>query len=105
MDENLHKAKLDINWEIKAYRPYSHSPGKSYKYKDASLKKGNLLTRNRKIILNSINHNCSFCDNIAKYVHHIDQSKKNHDLSNLLPLCPSCHQWIHKLLREGFKIN
>lgn len=47
---------------------------------------------------------CAFaCGKEAKLVHHIDgknilnslKEEVNNDLSNLLPLCRGCHNWVH----------
>lgn len=29
------------------------------------------------------------------HVHHIDENNKNHDLTNLITLCNSCHRTVH----------
>ena len=29
-------------------------------------------------------------------VHHIDRNRENNDLSNLIPLCPTCHTEVHR---------
>lgn len=48
---------------------------------------------------------CAFaCDKQAELVHHIDgkavhnslKEEVNNELNNLLPLCNSCHIWLHK---------
>jgi len=46
---------------------------------------------NRLIILNKYNNKCSICGNKAEIVHHIDNSKNNHNIDNLLPFCRKCH--------------
>lgn len=43
-------------------------------------------------------HNCAICsekDFSLKEVHHIDEIKKNNELSNLMVLCRDCHKNIH----------
>ena len=45
-----------------------------------------------------INHEkkCIICDeNKIVAVHHFDKNKKNNDPSNLIPLCPTHHQYCH----------
>ena len=39
---------------------------------------------------------CIVCgeDNIVA-VHHYDHNKKNNEPSNLIPLCPTHHQYVH----------
>jgi len=39
---------------------------------------------------------CEACGNEAQVVHHIDESKDNHSLYNLVALCDKCHWAIHK---------
>jgi len=48
---------------------------------------------------------CAFaCDRKAGLVHHLDgkstwnsvKTEVNNDIRNLLPLCNSCHTWLHK---------
>lgn len=39
---------------------------------------------------------CNICgDRSDLYVHHIDGDRENDTLSNLIPLCPSCHRKVH----------
>lgn len=54
---------------------------------------------------------CAFaCDREAYLVHHMDgknifnspKREVNNDLSNLLPLCNSCHAWLHNNARRYF---
>jgi hypothetical protein len=53
--------------------------------------------RNRLIKLQQANYKCEKCKNKkAVYVHHIDNSKSNHKLSNLMALCAKCHCTFHK---------
>ena len=44
---------------------------------------------------------CGVCGNTADVVHHIDGSKTNHEIDNLVPLCDSCHWAAHA---EEFRI-
>lgn len=39
-----------------------------------------------------INENINF---IQMSVHHVDGNKKNNDISNLVWICESCHQYLH----------
>ena len=45
------------------------------------------------------NFKCELCrrkfNNL--HVHHIDKNNKNNSLSNLMPLCDSCHKLTHKV--------
>jgi hypothetical protein len=39
---------------------------------------------------------CEVCGKPAKVVHHIDESKNNHYLKNLVALCNNCHWALHR---------
>ena len=55
-----------------------------------------LLKKRRIQVLMRANGVCEICGERARTVHHIDNSKSNHDLSNLLALCHPCHKTIHE---------
>ena len=46
---------------------------------------------------------CALCGKHQKYqetkfdVHHIDHNKHNQNEGNLIPVCDSCHRWVHNL--------
>lgn len=40
-------------------------------------------------------YKCGLCGKKAERVHHIDEDKSNHELSNLQPLCKECHYKKH----------
>ncbi len=46
---------------------------------------------------------CKISDKRVLVVHHIDQNRKNNDLSNLAWLCQNCHHLIH--YHKNFKIK
>ena len=54
------------------------------------------LKVNRLIALNDAGWACSACDGDADRVHHIDFSKDNHNIENLLPVCRPCHRKYHR---------
>jgi len=54
-----------------------------------------LFKKIRLIKLNSVNWKCEKCGGKATEAHHIDGSKTNHTLENLLSLCRKCHCEIH----------
>ena len=41
---------------------------------------------------------CYFCNKPTHLKHHINQDKEDNRKENLLPLCISCHQKIHRIL-------
>ena len=48
------------------------------------------------IIMENANNKCEICGGEAKEVHHIDGTKNNHELNNLVALCFSCHGKAHR---------
>jgi DNA-binding XRE family transcriptional regulator len=57
-----------------------------------------LMRKNRLIIIKKVNYTCEICGKKARYVHHKDGTRYNHDLSNLQALCGSCHRKVHSSL-------
>ncbi len=53
------------------------------------------MKKNRIIKLNRIKFKCEICGGKARYIHHIDETKYNHELSNLMAVCPKCHVKLH----------
>jgi len=58
-------------------------------------------------VLHRDGHKCRLCgtERITKgwlVIHHIDGSKNNHDLDNLITLCKSCHMRVH---RNGLEVS
>ena len=53
------------------------------------------LKKNRKWLLTQIDDLCFFCGGKATQVHHLDWTRNNHEIENLLPLCFSCHSHLH----------
>ena len=51
---------------------------------------------NRLTVLNNEGWKCSECGGDSDRVHHIDFSKDNHAIDNLLPVCRSCHKKLHR---------
>lgn len=54
-----------------------------------------LLKKNRLIRLKESKGKCEVCDRDAYCVHHLDESKDNHELKNLIVLCRKCHSVLH----------
>lgn len=56
----------------------------------------------RKIAFKYFKEECSLCGNKKRIqIHHIDCDNKNNDISNLIPLCCSCHRSVHWRIRKG----
>ena len=53
------------------------------------------MKRNRLIKLREAEGRCEVCGEEAFCVHHLDESKDNHDLDNLAVVCKKCHQVLH----------
>lgn len=34
-------------------------------------------------------------------IHHVDEDRNNNDISNLMPLCHSCHRSLHNTIKKG----
>jgi len=50
-----------------------------------------ILKKNRKIRLEEEHYRCQLCKSDARLTHHFDENRSNHDPSNLVVLCQSCH--------------
>jgi hypothetical protein len=50
---------------------------------------------NRLYRLKQTKGKCEICGGLAKVVHHVDKTKDNHNISNLLAVCNSCHRYLH----------
>jgi len=47
---------------------------------------------------------CRICKSVFDIeIHHINADRSNNELDNLVPLCVSCHQMVHKVANKGFK--
>jgi hypothetical protein len=64
--------------------------GGNSEYKNHSLFKRQRLAR-----LKQESCKCEHCGKKANYVHHLDGSKDNHELSNLRVVCAKCHRGIY----------
>ena len=49
---------------------------------------------NRLIVLNDAGWKCDVCGRKANTAHHLDGSKDNHTIENLLPACTKCHKAV-----------
>lgn len=49
------------------------------------------MKKNRLIALERDNYTCHFCKNSANQIHHLDLSKTNHNLNNLVACCHKCN--------------
>ena len=74
------KGENNINWN-----------GGTSTYPNHSEMKRNKITK-----LKQSNHKCEICKNKAYSIQHIDESKDNHDLNNLIVLCKDCHIILHR---------
>jgi len=54
-----------------------------------------ILKKRRLEILKRAKGKCEICGESAYEVHHIDFSKNNHSLDNLIYLCRNCHLALH----------
>ena len=66
------------------------------------------LKKNRLIVLEKADYVCNDCGDKAVLAHHIDGSRDNHSIENLLPLCHACHAKYRKYKKcttNNYKIN
>jgi CRISPR/Cas system-associated protein Cas10 (large subunit of type III CRISPR-Cas system) len=49
----------------------------------------------RKIGLEAHGDKCAVCGDDEDVIHHRDGDNSNNEVSNLIPLCDSCHQKVH----------
>ena len=58
----------------------------------------------RRIAFENYPHKCAICgwdkDERILEVHHIDENRKNNNLSNLIILCPICHRYLTLHLKK-----
>jgi hypothetical protein len=47
---------------------------------------------------------CYFCEKKSQLIHHINQNKKDNNPKNIIPLCRSCHNKIHRVLVNCRKV-
>jgi len=64
-----------------------------------------LLKKNRLLILKKSKGKCEICGKKARVVHHIDGSRDNHEIDNLVAVCTSCHWALHKKELNSNKRN
>jgi hypothetical protein len=48
---------------------------------------------------------CYFCQKKSTIIHHINQNRKDNSIKNLVNLCRSCHNKIHRLLVNSRKVS
>ena len=61
------------------------------------------MKKNRKVVLGQANYVCHYCGKKANEVHHLDLSKDNHSLSNLVASCHKCNAQIRRPHTSKFK--
>lgn len=57
--------------------------------------KQNIMKKNRFIKMRQLRGKCEVCNKIASHIHHIDEDRSNHDMSNLALVCIKCHNTLH----------
>ena len=61
----------------------------------AEYKNHSLMKRNRIAKLKEAGGRCEICNEPAKSIHHIDETKHNHEPFNLIVVCKACHCVLH----------
>lgn len=85
----LHGIALDRPKGVKGELNHNWKGGVAYYPNHSAMKK------NRLIKLKEAKGLCEICGKQANLVHHIDESKDNHNLDNLAVLCHKCHRLYH----------
>ena len=67
-----------------------NSKGGLSEYPDHALMKRNKITK-----LKESGGKCEACNEEAYCIHHLDESKDNHEMNNLAILCKKCHGILH----------
>ena len=67
-----------------------NSKGRLSEYPDHALMKRNKITK-----LKESGGKCEACNEEAFCIHHLDESKDNHEMDNLAILCRKCHGILH----------
>lgn len=63
-----------------------------------------ILKKTRLEALERDEHKCKFCNKEATETHHIDGTKENHDINNLISVCHKCHiNQFHKCKKTTSK--
>jgi len=89
----FHQVRIDNNismdtpkgWQVKGKRNVNWKGGVS------DYPNHHLMKKNRIIVFKKYNGKCADCVKKAQQIHHKDNSKDNHSLKNLVPLCIKCH--------------
>jgi len=74
----IKKGKLNPNWRGGIAEYFNHA----------------FMKKQRLIILMQ-NPKCEVCGKVATEIHHIDKTKSNHKLSNLMAVCHKCNINFH----------
>jgi cytochrome c2 len=100
-----HEMRRIKNQSLDLTIKYSNSKEKNHWWKGgvSEYKDHSTLKRHRLIILEKATYKCSECNKKATVVHHLDGSKDNHSLENLMALCQKCHTGIYHKGSNGRK--
>lgn len=68
------------------------------KHGNSPYKNYHIMQECRIALLKRTKGRCELCDNRGRHIHHLDNSKINHDLENLILVCSKCHSFLHATL-------
>ena len=54
------------------------------------------------VFKNKINQDCYFCTKKGEVIHHINENREDNSSENLMALCRSCHNKIHRFYNGYF---
>lgn len=55
-----------------------------------------LFKKNKLLKIKNNGKKCEMCGKFGNHVHHKDFSRNNHNIENLMVLCPQCHRQLHR---------
>lgn len=93
--KEFQKLKSDLN-SLSGKYFCSHTCGNRYKNISTTNLFNSLSYRRNAFLVQP--HKCALCnwdkDERILQVHHIDENRNNNDITNLIILCPNCHQYL-----------
>jgi len=93
---NYNRSQLKKNWHAKNPQFFKGENNPRWNNGNSEYQDHALLKINRLKILKKSRGKCDICGNMAEVVHHVDGSKDNHKLKNLVSLCNKCHAALHR---------
>ena len=90
-----------ITCSICGKRAYVNAPAK-YCFNCARKIAKENARKSQERLKGTFGNECFFCGKKMEHIHHIDLNRKNNEVTNLLPLCWSCHSKVHSIILKPF---